>query len=76
MHTANKKRDSVQEEAEEQIEISGILRTMICPMRWLNRMVGTSAMSSCTQHAIDTVKEKCDESQQLTEVSFLSCIKD
>lgn len=40
MQTANKKRDSVGEEAEEQREMSGILRTMICPMRWLNRMVG------------------------------------
>lgn len=73
---ANKKRDSVREEAEEQIEISSILRTMICQMRWLNRMVGTSAMSSCTQHAIDTDKEECDESQLLAEVFFLGCIKD
>lgn len=73
---ANKKRDSVREEAEEQIEISSILRTMICQMRWLNRMVGTSAMSSCTQHAIDTDKEGCDESQLVAEVFFLGCIKD
>lgn len=33
-------------------------------------------MSSCTQHAIDTVKEERDESQQLAEVFFLSCMKD
>lgn len=76
LHAANKKRDNVGEEAAEQEEMSGILRTMICPMRWLNRMLGTSAMSSCTQCAIDTVREECDVSQQLAEVFFLSCIKD